>query len=772
MYYRIIRGDLRAGKLITLTTLLFVTAAAMLVSLSAILTVNLAGAIDTLMTQAKTPHFMQMHSGELDRARLTAFAEQNGKVEAFQVLEFVNVENARIIIGGKSLADNVQDNGFSTQSGKFDYLLGLDGKVITPADGELYVPIVYMKDGTAKAGDTAVIAGKEWTVAGFLRDSQMNSLLASSKRFLVSGHDYTAIQASGSTEYLIEFRLKELSMLGAFKNDYTSAGLEANGPSITYPLFKMLNAMSDGLMIFVILLVSLLVVAVAFMCIRFTLLATIERDTREIGVMKAIGLRVSDIKKLYLVKYAGIAALGCALGYVLSLVFRGMLLDNIRLYMGGNEKASLTLLLGLGGAVLVFLAITGYVNRVLGRFRRISAAEAVRFGTTQDKSGGARQLRLSANRLLNTNVFLGVKDVLARKSLYVTMLAVIIIASFIITVPRNLYNTIAAKSFITYMGVGNSDLRLDIQQTDNIAAKAAEVAAVMEKDPSISRYAVLTTESFTALKEDGAEERIKIELGDHSIFPVKYAKGRAPAADHEMALSVMNADELGKQPGDVITLKSGGQSINLTVCGIYSDVTNGGKTAKAAFASQAADVMWSVIYAELDDKALVSSKAGEYADRFSFAKVSGVDEYVAQTFGPTISSVGTASRIAIVMMLLISVLVTVLFMRLLVAKDRYPIAVMKSLGFTNADLRVQYFARAAAVLVAGIVLGTILANTLGEGLAGALIGSFGAASFEFVVDPLEAYLFSPLMLAGLVLIATIIGTSGTGHITISGHIKE
>lgn len=187
MYYRIIRGDLRAGKLITLTTLLFVTAAAMLVSLSAILTVNLAGAIDTLMTQAKTPHFMQMHSGELDRARLTAFAEQNGKVEAFQVLEFVNVENARIIIGGKSLADNVQDNGFSTQSGKFDYLLGLDGKVITPADGELYVPIVYMKDGTAKAGDTAVIAGKEWTVAGFLRDSQMNSLLASSKDFWSAG---------------------------------------------------------------------------------------------------------------------------------------------------------------------------------------------------------------------------------------------------------------------------------------------------------------------------------------------------------------------------------------------------------------------------------------------------------------------------------------------------------------------------------------------------------------------------------------------------------
>jgi putative ABC transport system permease protein len=237
MYYRIIRNDILANKLITLTTMIFVAAAAMLVSLSAILAVNLSGAIDTLMTQAKTPHFMQMHSGGLDRARLAAFAEQNSKVDEYQVLDYLNVEGARIIIGGKSLADSVQDNGFSTQSGKFDYLLDLDGKVITVSDGELYVPIGYMKDGTAKTGDTAVIGGKKFTVAGFLRDSQMNPLLASSKRFLVSEHDYAEIKSYGSTEYLIEFRLKDLSMLGAFKDDYTSAGLEANGPTITYPLF-------------------------------------------------------------------------------------------------------------------------------------------------------------------------------------------------------------------------------------------------------------------------------------------------------------------------------------------------------------------------------------------------------------------------------------------------------------------------------------------------------------------------------------------------------
>lgn len=183
MYSRIIRNDILKSKAITLTTMLFVAAAAMLVSLAAILVVNLSGALDTLMTQAKTPHFMQMHSGELDTVRLKAFAEQNHNVEEFQVLEFLNMDGARIIFENRSLANSVQDNGLSIQSEKFDYLLDLDGNVINVSDGEIYVPISYIKDNITKVGDKANIGGKEFTVAGLLRDSQMNSTLASSKEF-------------------------------------------------------------------------------------------------------------------------------------------------------------------------------------------------------------------------------------------------------------------------------------------------------------------------------------------------------------------------------------------------------------------------------------------------------------------------------------------------------------------------------------------------------------------------------------------------------------
>ncbi|ONK21124.1 ABC transporter permease [Bacillus sp. VT-16-64] len=771
MYFRIIRNDISKSKLITLTTMIFVVAAAMLVSLSAILVVNLSGAIDTLMKQAKTPHFMQMHSGAIDTVRLADFAEQNSNVEEFQIVEFLNMEGAKIVIDGNSLAGSVQDNGFSTQSEKFDYLLDLDGNVIKVSDGEIYVPVVYMKDGTAKVGDKVEVSGKKFIVAGFLRDSQMNSSLSSSKRFLVSKNDYEEIKSLGSTEYLIEFRLKDLSALSAFETAYTSAGLEANGPTVTYKLFKMMNALSDGMMIAVILLVSALVIAIALMCVRFTLLAKIEDDYREIGVMKAIGLRVSDIKKMYLAKYAAIAAAGSILGYALSFVFKGMLLENIRLYMGESENSSYALLFAIIGILLVFLAIIAYVSGVLRRFRKISAAEAIRFGTSQEKTAGAKRFHLSANRLFHTNVFLGIKDVLARKRLYATILAVLVISTFIIIVPQNLYNTISSNSFIEYMGVGNYDLRIDLQKADNISEKADEIVKTMDSDSAIERYAVMTTKTFKAKMEDGTEENIKIEIGDHSIFPIEYSKGRAPAGENEIALSALNADEMGKKVGDVITLVIGGKEKDLTVSGIYSDITNGGKTAKAVFTDHSADIIWSIVCAKLSDPSLADDKVSEYANKFAFAKVSDIDEFVTQTFGSTISSVKKATYVALAVALMITALVTVLFMKMLVTKDRNSIAILKALGFTNTDISAQYVSRSVFVLMIGVVLGVLLANTLGEVLASTVISSFGALSFQFVTNPLSAYVWSPLLMICTVLIATLIGTASSGQIKISENIK-
>lgn len=772
MNRRMIWKNLARNKAVSLITILFISVAAMMLSLAAILSLNLSGALDRLMTDAKTPHYMQMHSGELDMSRLRAFAKANGNVADFQVLHFLNVDNTRIVLGGNVLTDSLQDNGFCTQSSRFDFLLDLDNQPVNPKDGELYVPVCYFKDGTVNVGDRAYIYGQPFVVAGFIRDSQMNSTLASSKRFVVSEADYYRLVPSGTVEYLIEFRLHDLSELGAFETAYSANGLPANGPALTWPLFKMVSAISDGLMIAVLILIGILVILVALLCVRFTLQAKIEDDYREIGVMKAIGMRTSDIRRIYLAIYAVIAVIGSSFGYLLALLLKHPLQEGIRLNLGGSGNQAPALLVGVLGAALVFLLVLFYVNGSLRQFRNISAVQAIRFGTQANTIHSSKSFRFSGNDSFSSNFLLGLKDILARKRLYATMLAVIVLASFIMIVPQNLYHTISGDDFVTFIGVGNCDLRLDIQQTTQIDKKTEEIGNYMKNDGEIADYALFVSKIFTVRLANGQTENLKVELGDHTVFPVQYSEGRLPVKEDEIALSAIYAEELGKCVGEQIVLVTSDGEKQLLVCGIYSDITNGGKTAKAVFTDISTEPVWSVVCANLTGNGRLSEKKTEYGNQFPYAKISSIDEYMTKTFGQTLRSVRAASLVAVFVSAAITLLVTLLFVKLLTAKDRYSIAVLRAVGFTSSDIRRQYGWRVALILSAGILGGTILAGTLGEKLSAMAVSAFGATTFQIIINPLSTYLLAPLILLFSGLLAAIWGTCHAGNVQFCQSIKE
>ncbi len=777
MYSKLIKNDIRKSKLITVTITAFILIAAMLTALSAALVVNLLGAIDNMLSAAVTIDFMQMHNGEVDMEQLESFAESQNGVEDWQVLPFLNIEGASIVIGEDSLDWSLQDNGFSVQGERFDFLLGLNNERITPLEGELYVPVYYMLEEAAKLGDKAVIHGVEFTVAGFVRDSSMNQALMSSKRFLVSGADLEKLLPYGTMERLIEFKMKDKVSTTDFEAAYFNANLPSNGPPVvTYTLIRLMNGMTDGMMIAVLVLIVILVVIVAFLCIRLTLLAKIEEDYREIGVLKAVGMRVSDIKKLYLAKYGVIAGIACSAGFLLSIPLQEPFTQNIRLYMGEIDSRTfmLALLCGLVGAAAIYGVVLLYVNRVLRRFRKISAAQAIRFGAPQEKSKSARGFKLSNSRRIPSNIFLGIKDVLTRKKLYATMLTVLIISSFIMIVPQNLYNTLSDKSFMTFMGIGVSDFNMTIKSTQlgDITQKAAEMASTVEADENVEKYAVYTDMMFDRIADDGTRHRMRVSFGDHAAFPIIYTHGQPPQTGSEIAVSRMNADDLEKTVGDEIVLVVDGAEKRFAICGVYSDVTSNGRTSKAVFESKTGDILGAGVAGNFRTGADAAAIIARYEKALPYAKIYGYEETRDQTLGAMIDAVKRSSYAAVGVTALLTVLVTLLFMKMLVAKDRYPIAILKSLGFTDADIEGQYLTRSFIVLALGVIIGTVLANTLGEYVGVALVSSFGASSFNFVVNPVFAYLVSPLLITVYVYTATLLGASDIRPLKISEHIKE
>ena len=256
MRKRLILNDIRKNRLFTAATVAFMTVSAMLFALTVLLSVSLLSSIQTLMEQAETPDFLQMHAGTVKEEEISAFAEAHPEVEDWQVMPFLNLENSKISLGEHSLADSTQDNGLSVQGQSFDYLVDLTNELPKVWPGEVFAPICYRAQYELAPGDVMQIGNRKFTIAGFIRDSQMNSMMASSKRFLVNEADYESMQKEGTEEYLIEFRLHEGTDTGVFENAYKEAGLPDNGPAVTKPLIRMMNALSDGMMILVILLVS------------------------------------------------------------------------------------------------------------------------------------------------------------------------------------------------------------------------------------------------------------------------------------------------------------------------------------------------------------------------------------------------------------------------------------------------------------------------------------------------------------------------------------
>ena len=279
MERKMIVNDIRANKLLAVSICFFMTASAFLAALAGMLSAGLLGSVEVLMEKAKTPDFLQMHTGTIEEEEVFRFAGENEAVESCQILKFLNLSNASLTLGGHSMKDSTQDNGVCTQSAAFDFLLDMENEVITVREGEIYVPVCYRQEYGLEAGQTVQIGAQTFVIAGFLRDSQMSSMMASSKRFLVCGKDYERLRAQGTEEYLIEFLLRGETDVNIFAKVYADAKLPANGPAITRPLIRMMNALSEGLLILVVLLVCLLMLFISLLCIRFTLLTKLQENS-------------------------------------------------------------------------------------------------------------------------------------------------------------------------------------------------------------------------------------------------------------------------------------------------------------------------------------------------------------------------------------------------------------------------------------------------------------------------------------------------------------
>lgn len=738
MNTKLILNGLKRTKLSAAVTLFFVSMSTLLCALIGIILVNMLGSIDALMVQGKTPHFLVMHKGEIadEEAVLTFQKEQ---VSESQISKFLNIENSAITLNETVLTESTQDNGVTVQNERFDYLLDLDGNQIHAEDGTIYLPTCYVELYDLEVGQRAKICGRQFVIAGFLRDSQMSSMMASSKRFLVSRHDYEELKPFGSEESIIEYRLKNTDSIAGFSSAYLNSGLPQNGPSITYGLVKLMNALTEGIMVGVLALASVFVLLIGMLCIKFTLLESLDADYEEIGVLKAIGTKTSEIKRIYFQKYGVISVFSVLIGLLAAMCLKGKLLETIYLNFGLVTMPFQELLLGLAGAAIALTLLLLYVNGVLRKIKSMSTVNAVRGD--------------------NKNV--------SNLKLQLTVVLIFVFCTMLMILPHVLATTLGDKSLVACMGIGETDIRIDGRSPEQMTEMSSTMAEQLKREPFVEKLALFTTKAYQAKMMDAAGNgeavNLYVELGDHEVFPVTYKDGKPPVSEEEIALSSLNAKDLGAAVGSKLLLCVNGEYRPMKVVGIYVDITNGGKSAKACFADDTTPSIWSIFYLKINPAYEKQDVLARLKNAYPSYEISDIVTRMLNTYGETIRTIKKAGTLAVCIALGMGALISVLFLKLMITREQYEIAVRKICGFLSREIAMTYCISYLKVALPGILIGVLFTKLVGENLTSVILGMMGIEGLKFVSDPF-AYLVFPVLLAVVVMLTGYLVSAGVKHV--------
>jgi len=762
MFWKIVKNDFARKKIITVAVSVFIIMAVILGASSTNIIANLIQSMSQLQKLSVPADITQMHSGEYDQAKIDKFTEQQHENIAMQeTMVLQDLDGSNIHFGkNETMAGTVQDISFVMQNKKFDFILDLNNEKLNIKQGEVAVPIFFMERHDLKIGDTITVKSggylKKFVISDYARDYEMNSSMVTSKRFVINKIDYDEMlkKQAGKLEYLIEFKLSKNGNSQAALTAYMVAGLPANGPTVGAKIFMLFNAMSDALVAMVIILISILLIIIASICIRLTFQATIDEDLREIGVMKAMGISQKDIKKVYLNKYRVMAVVSGIIGYLSSFVVVNLFNGNMRLYLSSNLSGNLKYVLSLIAPLFVYFMIVMYCKKVLKIIDKISAVEALRTDIMESGKTRKYSFPLLKNKLFSTNIYMGLRDVWKRFKLYRLLIIIFAVSTFIVILPINMYNTMNSPELSTYMGIGKCDMRIDLRRTDTITQDFKKLQVELKNDSDIKKYAPYITCSYPVKNAKGSFDYINIETGDFDQFPLNYLSGRSPKGEGEISISYLNAskDGLNKKVGDQVVVIVAGTEKTMKVCGIYQDITNGGKTAKAdtSLGLNENSILWYIVSMDVATGVDIKKKVDYYQNTYDSAQVNDIKEYTRQTVGSMINQMSTIVICGIVIALIIIILITALFIKMLLSKDMSQIAIMRSMGLTSKNIKHQYMAGTMMVLILGIILGVLASNYLGEFIVSMAMATMGAARIQFIVVAWQTLLLCPLALIVIV----------------------
>ena len=762
MYLSILKKDLKRKKAMNMILLLFIILATMFVSSSVNNIINVTTALDNYFEMANVPDYLvatmnKNLSVDIDETVGSASAVDCYAMENILFLSsdnFIFEDEDIVINGGTNL---VQSDIW------MNYFLS-DGSILeTVKPGEF-----YMTEGKADAlgvdvGDRLTIelngVSREFVLADKIKDALFGSNQLSITRYIISEEDFECFLSVENTEEYYGGTLVYLYSSDMEKVSTQIKPIVDNSIRTMDRAFMEFCYILDMIVVGVLLVVSIILIAIAFVVLRFTISVTLSEEFREIGVMKAIGIGNFRIRGLYLVKYMGLSVIGATIGFALSFPFGEMLMSvSSQSIIVGNQSP---ILINIFCTVLVIAVILLFCYECTDKVKKMTPIDAIRNGQTGERFRKKSLMSLGKSKLSVTS-FLALNDIASSPKRYGIISLTFFLCLSLLLILSATVSTMNSDSLATTFGWADCDIYIDSKiGAECILEDGHEKLekhlnnmeqTLAQNDIPAKCYQETMFNLPVAFGEN--ESNICIYQGTGTTMDMyEYTAGTVPQNTDEIAITRIAADKLNANIGDTVTIKTIDGDKEYMITGFFQSMNTQGSGIRLHsdeyinYAQATGYVNTQIVFTDNPDSEEINWRMEEIQRIFpEYENIETCAETVKDMLGVA-DTLASVKSLIVILAIILAALITVLMERSFIAKEQGEIALMKAVGTRNGKIYAYHALRFLFVGIIAVCIGEMFAMPLTHLCIDPIFKMMGMElAVDYVINPVEMYIIFPIVI--------------------------
>lgn len=753
MYLRILKKDLKRKLTMNIILFIFILLAAMFIAASVNNILAVAGGTDHFMDLADVPDMIAISIVQESVPDITNTLDPLSQIDCYEIQPITFLTSENLCVTDQETSIMVGSCLFQPYTDLQMHFFDRNDQRITGVEpGTVWITVSVMKNLGLQPGDKLQIVygsvERDLTVAGSMKDASCLS-----GRFLVNPVDYDCFAAAPEA---IQGKIYHI-----YTGD-TAAVTEALNQAPSSIMFigdkaKMATGfIMDMIVAGILMIVSICLILIAFVVLRFTISFTLTEEFKQIGVMKAIGISNFRIRGLYIIKYLLIATIGAAAGFVFSIPFGNMMLQSV----------SETMVLSAGGSswVNAFCSLTvvgvimGFSWGCTGRVKRMTPMDAIRSGTTGERFQKKSLLRI-AQTPGRPSLFLAANDVFSNPRRYLSVILIFALCLLLVLILVNSVNTLKSDSLIAAFGMTRNHIYLsDSKSLTPILSENGKTYALSALEEVETRLAeegmpcVCTTEVQLSLVFSHGDKTHKTTVYQGigtTADQYDYYQGTAPQNSNEIAITRIVAQALGVSIGDTITVRLMEGDRDFIVTALFQSMMNMGDSARfhedtqVDFRQVSGVYNYQIQFTDNPDDQEILSRKEKILALYEDGKAWTAGEYVEEQVGVADTIDGVRTLVLTVALIIIA-LVTVLTEHSFITRERSEIAVLKALGFRNGSIVTWHALRFGIVAMLATVVALALQLPLTKLAVGPIFSMMGADfGIQYKIVPMQVFVVYP-----------------------------